>query len=74
MIPHFHACFWDIKRFRHFADWSVSSSEHNILKEIERGFIETFLSDISDEKLGTVFPLFLSFEWHNNYSSFLSRF
>ncbi|KAG5876344.1 hypothetical protein JTB14_003666 [Gonioctena quinquepunctata] len=43
-----------IERFRHFADWSINSSEFNILREIERGFIETFLSNISDEKLGFI--------------------
>ncbi|XP_044257265.1 uncharacterized protein LOC123006670 [Tribolium madens] len=41
-----------IERLRHFADWSINSPEFNILREVERGFIETFLSDISDEKLG----------------------
>ncbi|EFA12043.2 uncharacterized protein LOC103314771 isoform X1 [Tribolium castaneum] len=41
-----------IERLRHFADWSINSPEFNILREVERGFIETFLCDISDEKLG----------------------
>nr|XP_023025753.1 uncharacterized protein LOC111513759 [Leptinotarsa decemlineata] len=40
------------ERFRHFADWSINSPEFNVLREIERGFIETFLSNISDERLG----------------------
>ncbi|KAJ8923796.1 hypothetical protein NQ315_010378 [Exocentrus adspersus] len=41
-----------IERLRHFADWSVNSPEFNILREIERGFIQTFLTGISNEKLG----------------------
>ncbi|CAG9855381.1 unnamed protein product [Phyllotreta striolata] len=41
-----------MERLRHFADWSLSSSEFNILREIERGFIDTFLTNISHEKLG----------------------
>lgn len=49
--------YW-IQGFRHFADWSLSSPEYNILKEIERGFTETFLSVISDEKMGIVLFLF----------------
>ncbi|CAH1153762.1 unnamed protein product [Phaedon cochleariae] len=41
-----------IERLRHFADWSINSSEFNILREIQRGFVETFLYNMSDEKLG----------------------
>ncbi|XP_076262057.1 uncharacterized protein LOC143197448 [Rhynchophorus ferrugineus] len=41
-----------IERLRHFADWSQNSPEFNILREVERGFISTFLSDISDDKFG----------------------
>lgn len=42
-----------IERLRHFADWSTNSPEYNILREVERGFMETFLKDIpDDEKLG----------------------
>ncbi|CAH0562000.1 unnamed protein product [Brassicogethes aeneus] len=41
-----------IERLRHFADWSVNSTEFNILREVERGFIETFLHDITDDKMG----------------------
>lgn len=41
-----------IERLRHFADWSTNSPEYNILREVERGFMETFLQDCNDEKLG----------------------
>ncbi|XP_018578949.1 uncharacterized protein LOC108917019 [Anoplophora glabripennis] len=41
-----------IERLRHFADWSINSPEFNILREIERGFIQTFLAGISNERLG----------------------
>ncbi|XP_050313856.1 uncharacterized protein LOC126748571 [Anthonomus grandis grandis] len=41
-----------IERLRHFADWSQNSTEYNILREVERGFISTFLADISDDKFG----------------------
>ncbi|XP_045482115.1 uncharacterized protein LOC123686158 [Harmonia axyridis] len=41
-----------IERFRHFADWSLNSAEFNTLREVERGFIETFLVDISNERWG----------------------
>ncbi|KAF5303887.1 hypothetical protein FQR65_LT08081 [Abscondita terminalis] len=40
------------ERLRHFADWSTNSAEFNILQQVERGFMETFLEDIEDEKLG----------------------
>lgn len=41
------------QRFRHFADWSTNSAEFNILREVERGFMDTFLNDVVDERLGT---------------------
>ncbi|CAH1999082.1 unnamed protein product [Acanthoscelides obtectus] len=41
-----------IERFRHFADWSINSPEYHILREIERGFKETFLTDISNDRMG----------------------
>ncbi|XP_017777867.1 PREDICTED: uncharacterized protein LOC108563641 [Nicrophorus vespilloides] len=41
-----------IERLRHFADWSTNSPEYNILREVERGFMDTFLQEIHDEKLG----------------------
>uniref|UniRef100_A0AAR5PHJ8 EF-hand domain-containing protein n=1 Tax=Dendroctonus ponderosae TaxID=77166 RepID=A0AAR5PHJ8_DENPD len=41
-----------VKRLRHFADWSQHSTEFNILREVERGFISTFLAEISDDKHG----------------------
>ncbi|XP_030755936.1 uncharacterized protein LOC115882182 isoform X2 [Sitophilus oryzae] len=41
-----------IERLRHFADWSQNSTEYNILREVERGFISSFLKDISDDKFG----------------------
>ncbi|KAK5639237.1 hypothetical protein RI129_011729 [Pyrocoelia pectoralis] len=40
------------ERLRHFADWSLNSTEFNILQQVERGFMETFLEDITDERLG----------------------
>lgn len=46
---------WIKQRFRHFADWSTNSAEFNILREVERGFMDTFLRDIVDEKLGIVY-------------------
>ncbi|KAB0801521.1 hypothetical protein PPYR_05875 [Photinus pyralis] len=40
------------ERLRHFADWSINSAEFNILQQVERGFMDTFLEDITDERLG----------------------
>ncbi|XP_022901293.1 uncharacterized protein [Onthophagus taurus] len=41
-----------IERLRHFADWSINSQEYNTLREVEQGFIETFLQDLGDDKFG----------------------
>lgn len=41
-----------VERLRHFADWDTYSPEYNILREIERGFIASFLTGFDDEKLG----------------------
>ncbi|GJQ67134.1 hypothetical protein Trydic_g21991 [Trypoxylus dichotomus] len=41
-----------IERLRHFADWSTNSQEYNTLREVEHGFIDTFLQDLSDDKFG----------------------
>lgn len=40
------------ERLRHFADWSVNSAEFNILQQVERGFMDTFLEEVLDERLG----------------------
>lgn len=61
-----------IQRFRHFADWSMNSAEFNTLREVEHGFIETFLDDISNEKWGKCFIITafsLVFMQHNNFLS-----
>lgn len=50
----------EIQRFRHFADWSTNSAEFNILREVERGFMETFLDDIVDERLGMLISIFIN--------------
>ncbi|KAL1493231.1 hypothetical protein ABEB36_011323 [Hypothenemus hampei] len=41
-----------IERLRHFADWSQNSPEYNILREVEKGFLSTFFTNISDDKYG----------------------
>lgn len=42
------------QRLRHFADWSTNSQEYNTLREVEHGFIDTFLQDLDDDKFGNV--------------------
>ena len=32
-----------MQRLRHFADWSNNSAEFHVLREVERGFVETFI-------------------------------
>ncbi|XP_066152883.1 uncharacterized protein [Euwallacea fornicatus] len=66
-FSHFFACLLDhdqdnliseqdfeclIERLRHFADWSQNSPEYNILREVEKGFITTFLTEVSNDKFG----------------------
>lgn len=62
---------WIVKRFRHFADWSTNSAEYNILREVEKGFMDTFLGDIIDEKLGGMFDFRCC---SNDLHCLLSRF
>lgn len=46
-----HAAFWwnETQRLRHFADWSPNSPEFHILREVQRGFTDTFLEINQDE-------------------------
>ncbi|KAJ8970002.1 hypothetical protein NQ314_001431 [Rhamnusium bicolor] len=46
-----------IERLRHFADWSINSPEFNILREIERGFIQTFFNGHIKRKIGYSFTV-----------------
>jgi hypothetical protein len=32
-----------LQRLRHFADWSNNSAEFHVLREVQRGFVETFI-------------------------------
>ncbi|XP_018327049.1 uncharacterized protein LOC108738231 isoform X2 [Agrilus planipennis] len=48
------------ERLRHFADWSTNSVEFNILKQVEQGFMECFLREFTDAKLGFK----IKDEWH----------
>jgi len=42
-----YRCF---QRLRHFADWSNNSSEFHVLRQVERGFVSTFVDIRPDEE------------------------
>ncbi|XP_069674001.1 uncharacterized protein [Periplaneta americana] len=37
------------ERLRHFADWSTNSAEFHVLREVEHGFVETFIETTPED-------------------------
>lgn len=37
------------ERLRHFADWSTNSAEFHVLREVQHGFVETFIDTTVEE-------------------------
>ncbi|GFG39135.1 hypothetical protein Cfor_10614, partial [Coptotermes formosanus] len=37
------------ERLRHFADWSTNSAEFHVLREVQHGFVQTFIDTKSEE-------------------------
>jgi hypothetical protein len=37
------------QRLRHFADWSTNSAEFHVLREVQHGFVETFIDTTVEE-------------------------